>query len=175
MRKAFEKSRLRKNCHRGSCHKVLGIRLFSRSKGVVDVQATLAAIGKIWKEVYPDKEFEYDFLDELVASFYETDQNTSKLVRAAMLTTIFISCLGLFGLVMFTAQRKTKEIAIRKVIGAGVADIVTLLCKDFVLMISIATLVASPVAWFVMNRWLEAFAYRLLLQTPPGVCEQINY
>ena len=78
-----------------------------------------------------------------------------------MLITIFISCPGLFGLVMFTAQRKTKEIGIRKIIGASVADIVTLLCKDFVVLICIAILVASPVAWFVMNQWLEEFAYRL--------------
>jgi len=147
--------------HMPDAEKVLGIRLSSKGKGVADVQATLAAMGKIWKEVYPDKEFDYNFLDELVASFYETEQNTSRLVRAAMLITIFISCLGLFGLVMFTAQRKTKEIGIRKTIGASVADIVSLLCKDFVELICIAILVASPVAWFVMNRWLDGFAYRL--------------
>jgi putative ABC transport system permease protein len=147
--------------HMPDAEKVLGIRLSSKGEGVANVQATLAAISKIWKETYPDKEFEYNFLDELVASFYETEQNTSKLVRAAMLITIFISCLGLFGLVLFNARRKTKEIGIRKIIGASVADIVVLLCKDFVVLIGIAILVASPVAWYVMNRWLQEFAYRL--------------
>jgi putative ABC transport system permease protein len=139
----------------------LGVRLSTKGKDVATIQATLAAMGKIWKEVYPDKEFDYSFLDELVASFYETEQNTSKLVRVAMLTTIFISCLGLFGLVLFTAERKTKEIGIRKIIGASVADIVTLLCKDFVVLVCIAILVASPAAWWLMNRWLQGFVYRL--------------
>ena len=139
----------------------LGVRLSARGKDVANMQATLAAMGKIWKEVYPDREFEYSFLDEEIASFYETEQNTSKLVRVAMLVTIFISCLGLFGLVLFTAQRKTKEIGIRKIIGASVADIVTLLCKDFVVLVSIAILVASPAAWWLMNRWLQGFVYRL--------------
>jgi hypothetical protein len=147
--------------HMPDVEKVLGVRLSAREKDAGTIQATLAAMGKIWKEVYSDREFEYSFLDEEIASFYETEQNTSKLVRAAMLITIFISCLGLFGLAMFTAQRKTKEIGIRKIIGASVADIVRLLCKDFVVLVCIAILIASPVAWFVMNRWLEEFAYRL--------------
>jgi putative ABC transport system permease protein len=89
---------------------------------------------------------------------YEIDQKTAKLVRAATLITIFISCLGLFGLVLFTAQRKTKEIAIRKTIGASVSNIVTMLCKEFVSLICVAILVASPVAWWVMHRWLDGFA-----------------
>ena len=147
--------------HDPDAERIMGIRLSTRGKNVATVQTTLAAMGKIWKKVYPNKEFEYRFLDESVASFYETEQRTSKLVRVAMLITIFISCLGLFGLVLFTAQRKTKEIGIRKIIGASVADIVTLLCKDFVLLVCIAILVASPVAWWLMNRWLQGFVYRL--------------
>ena len=147
--------------HEPEVETALGVRLSTIGKDVATMQATLAAIGKIWKETYPDKDFEYSFLDEAVASFYETEQRTSKLVRAAMLITIFISCLGLFGLVMFTAQRKTREIGIRKIIGASVTDIVTLLCKDFVVLVCIAVLVASPIAWWLMNRWLQGFAYRL--------------
>jgi putative ABC transport system permease protein len=139
----------------------LGVRLSAKGKDVATIQATLRAMSKIWKEVYPDREFEYRFLDEEIASFYKTEQRTSKLVRVAMLITIFISCLGLFGLVLFTAERKTKEIGIRKIIGASVADIVTLLCKDFVVLVCIAILVASPVAWWLMNRWLQGFVYRL--------------
>jgi putative ABC transport system permease protein len=139
----------------------LGIRFATTGGNVGDLHATLIAIGKIWKDVYPDQEFGYSFLDEQVASMYENDQKTAKLVRVAMLITIFISCLGLFGLVLFTAQRKTKEIAIRKTIGASVANIVTMLCKEFVSLICVAIVVASPVAWWVMHRWLDGFAYRL--------------
>jgi hypothetical protein len=139
----------------------LGIRFATTGENVGDLHATLTAIGKIWKGVYPDQEFDYSFLDEQVASMYENDQKTAKLVRVAMLITIFISCLGLFGLVLFTAQRKTKEIAIRKTIGASVANIVTMLCKEFVSLICVAIVVASPVAWLVMHRWLDGFAYRL--------------
>jgi ABC-type lipoprotein release transport system permease subunit len=147
--------------HAPDVEQMLGVRLSTRGKNLATIQTTLTAMDKIWKEVYPDQEFGYHFLDELVASFYESEQRTSKLMRTAMLITIFISCLGLFGLVLFTAQRKTKEIGIRKIIGASVADIVTMLSKDFVVLVGIAILVASPVAWFVMNRWLEGFAYRL--------------
>jgi hypothetical protein len=141
----------------------LGVRLSSAGKDVPTIHATLTEMSKIWKEVYPDREFEYGFIDEEIANFYQTEERTSKLVRMAMLITVFISCLGLFGLVLFTAHRKTKEIGIRKVIGASVADIVRLLCKDFVLLICIATAVASPIAWWLLNRWLEGFAYRLAI------------
>jgi putative ABC transport system permease protein len=82
-------------------------------------------------------------------------------MRAAMIITIFISCLGLFGLALFTAQLKTKEVGIRKVLGASVADITVLLTRDFVWLVVIALLIASPVAWFLMNKWLENFAYRI--------------
>lgn len=146
--------------HHPDLEQGLAIR-FATSENGGDLHATLTAIGKIWKGVYPDQEFDYRFQDELVASMYKNDQKTAKLVRAAMMITIFISCLGLFGLVLFTAQRKTKEIAIRKTIGASVADIVTMLCKEFVSLICVAILVASPVTWWVMNRWLDGFAYRL--------------
>jgi ABC-type antimicrobial peptide transport system permease subunit len=147
--------------HFPDAERYLGIRFATTGENVGDLHATLTAIGKIWKGVYPDQEFNYSFLDEQVASMYEDDQKTAKLVRAATLITIFISCLGLFGLVLFTAQRKTKEIAIRKTIGASVANIVTMLCKEFVSLICVAILVASPVAWWVMHRWLDGFAYRL--------------
>jgi putative ABC transport system permease protein len=147
--------------HMPDMESTLGVRLSAKGKDVATIQSTLAAMSKIWKDVYPDKEFEYSFLDQEIASFYETEQRISKLVRVAMLVTIFISCLGLFGLVLFAAQRKTKEIGIRKIIGASVADIVTLLCKDFVVLVCIAILIASPVAWWLMNRWLQGFVYRL--------------
>jgi putative ABC transport system permease protein len=139
----------------------LGVRLSTNGNQTVNAKAALAAIEKAYKQIYPRDDFRYRFLDEAIASFYETEQKTSGLMQAAMFITIFISCLGLFGLAMFTAQRRTKEIGIRKVIGASVADIVALLTRDFVILILIAFLIASPISWFLMNNWLEKFAYRI--------------
>jgi putative ABC transport system permease protein len=139
----------------------LGIKLATTNKEADQVQATLSAIEKLEKEIYPRDKFRFLFIDKAVAPSYDTEQKTSHLMQAATLITIFISCLGLFGLILFTAQRRTREIGIRKVIGASVADIIALLCKDFLLLVFIAFLIASPVSWFLMNRWLEGFAYRL--------------
>jgi putative ABC transport system permease protein len=122
----------------------LGIKLATKGKQLVNVKAALPAIEKAYKEIYPRDDFRYKFLDEAIASFYENEQKTSSLMQAAMFITIFISCLGLFGLTMFATQRRTKEIGIRKVIGASVADIVTLLTKDVVILIFISFLIASP-------------------------------
>jgi putative ABC transport system permease protein len=151
--------------HSPDDERCLGIQLATKGVPEANVQAILAEMGKIWKGIYPNSEFGYFFIDEALASFYEAEQKTSLLMKAAMMITIFISCLGLFGLALFTAQRKTKEIGIRKIIVASVADIVTLLCKDFVMPVCIAILIASPVAWWLMNRWLEGFADRLPMLT----------
>lgn len=140
---------------------VVGILLASKGKQAANIKATLAAMEKIWKELYPRGNFEYVFPDRSIAAFYDAEQKTSLLMRAAMIITIFISCLGLFGLALFTAQLKTKEVGIRKVLGASVADITVLLTRDFVWLVVIALLIASPVAWFLMNKWLENFAYRI--------------
>ena len=84
-------------------------------------------------------------------------------MNTAMFITIFISCIGLFGLAMFSAETKTREIGIRKVLGASVANIAMMLSKDFAILIIVAALVASPVAWYFMNRWLDGFAYRITM------------
>lgn len=117
-----------------------------------------------WKKVYPGVPFEYRFYDKFIEEYYESDRNTQKLIRAATGITIFISCLGLFGLATLTAFQRTKEIGIRKVLGATVAGIVRLLSKDFVKLVLIAVLLASPIAWWLMNKWLEDFAYRIEIQ-----------
>jgi ABC-type antimicrobial peptide transport system permease subunit len=127
------------------------------------VKATLARIERTWKSVYPAGAFHYSFLDESIALLYEKDRQTATLMNTAMLITIFISCIGLFGLAMFSAERRTKEIGVRKVLGASVADITVLLSKDFVALIAIAALTASPIAWYFMNRWLADFAYRITI------------
>ena len=139
----------------------LAIRLASKGQQASSVQATLTRIESAWKSVYPAAVFQYNFLDESIALLYEKDRQTATLINAATLVTIFISCMGLFGLIMFAAERRTKEIGIRKVLGASVANITVMLSKDFVLLITLAALIASPISWYAMNRWLGNFAYRI--------------
>lgn len=124
-------------------------------------QKAIATMEKEWKNFYPDAPFEYKFADEKIKTLYETEHRTSKLIDLATGVTIFISCLGLFGLATLTAFQRTKEIGIRKVLGASVSGIVGLLSKDFVKLVLIAIVIASPIAWWVMNKWLEDFAYRI--------------
>lgn len=139
----------------------LAIRLDSKGKQTDEVRSTLSQIQKIYKEAYTGRTFDYSFFDETIALFYEKDRKTAKLMNTAMLITITISCIGLFGLVMFTAKNKTREIAIRKVFGASVSDIYTMLSRDFLALILISLLIASPLAWYFMNKWLQDFVYRI--------------
>jgi len=139
----------------------LAVKLATRGKQLTDAKVTLSKIEKVWKEVYPKAPFNYTFLDESIALMYEKERQTATLMNVAMSITIFISCLGLFGLALFTAEKRTKEIGIRKVLGASVTDIVAMLSKDFVLLVIIALFIASPIAWIIMHRWLQNFAYRV--------------
>ncbi|GAB3270272.1 ABC transporter permease [Larkinella harenae] len=140
----------------------LGVKLAGKS--VDEVTATLAQLEEQWKTVHPDKKFEFEFLDERIASLYEKEQKTSRLVNTATAVAILISCMGLFGLATFTAEQRTKEIGIRKVLGASVAGIVALLSKDFLKLVFIALLLAAPVAWWVMTEWLKDFAYKVAIE-----------
>jgi putative ABC transport system permease protein len=139
----------------------IAVRLDTKGKSVGEAKAILARIEKQWKDIYPKTPFEYSFLDEDLAQLYKKEQTTAWLMNIATGITIFISCMGLFGLTMFTAERRTREIGIRKVLGASVSDIVTLLSKDFVILVSIALIIASPLAWIFMHKWLQGFAYRI--------------
>ena len=121
------------------------------------------AIGKIeaaWKQVYPQDDFSYNFFDEDIAKYYDAEKNISSLLMWATGLAIFISCLGLLGLVIYTTTQRTKEIGVRKVLGASVAQIVTMISKDFILLVLLAFLIAAPLAWAGMSKWLENFAYR---------------
>ncbi|HXB94472.1 MAG TPA: FtsX-like permease family protein, partial [Puia sp.] len=138
----------------------LGIRLASAGKSAENVKTTLAAMEKIFKEFYPNDSFYSLFMDDSIAQLYETEQKTAALVRAVMVLAIFISCMGLFGLALFTARRKAAEISIRKVLGATAADIATLLNKGFAGLVLLSLVIASPVAWWMTDRWLREFAYR---------------
>jgi putative ABC transport system permease protein len=117
-------------------------------------------IEKEWKTLYPEEPFSYTFLDESIANLYVIDFQMEWWINIATGITIFISCLGLLGLAIFSTERRTREIGIRKVLGATVSRIVLMLCKDIVLLIGIALLIASPLAWYFMHGWLQGFAYR---------------
>ena len=118
-------------------------------------------IEKIWMKLNPDTPFEYSFLDQDFQRNYEREQRTSSVIVYFTFIAIVIACLGLFGLAAFSAEQRTKEIGIRKVLGASVGNVTTLLSEDFIRLVIIAIVIASPLAWLVMNNWLEEFAYRI--------------
>jgi len=125
-----------------------------------DWQQTLKNIEQAYKAVFPDEIFAYTFLDDNIAKFYDKDRKMAQLINLAMVITIVISCMGLFGLAALTAEQRTREIGIRKVLGARVADITTMLSRDFVLMVLIALVISSPIAWYFMHHWLQDYNYR---------------
>lgn len=126
-------------------------------------QPAIAEIKSAWHAVYPDKDFEYKFLDKTIEGFYKQDVKLSKLLAWSAGIAIFIGCLGLLGLVIFTASQRTKEIGIRKVLGASVSQIVALLSKDFIALVAVAFVIAVPIAWIAMQKWLQNFAYHTAL------------
>ena len=138
----------------------IAIKLAGQEKNTKDVKTILAAIGSEWKKIFPDDTFNYHFMNESIGFLYGQEDKTAWLVNVAMGLTIFISSIGLFGLGMFTAERRTKEIGIRKVLGASVTNIVAMLSWDFISLIILSIAIASPFAWYFMNRWLEDYAYR---------------
>lgn len=121
---------------------------------------TLAKIEKEYKVLYPDNDFKPEFFDETIAAFYKKEQDIKRLLNWSAGLCIFISCLGLLGLVMFTTNTRIKEIGVRKVLGASVVQIVTLLSKDLLSLVLMAFIIAAPLAWFAMNNWLQDFVYR---------------
>lgn len=125
-----------------------------------NLAAGIEALKQAWKNVAPNTNFEYSFLDERVAAQYEQEQRTGTIVQIASALSIFIACMGLFGLATLSVARRTKEIGIRKVLGANVSTIVQLLSKDFLKPVAIAAILAFPLAWWFMNDWLKDFAYR---------------
>lgn len=124
-----------------------------------NVQESLTFVEAKWKEVFPNTPFEYTFLNDEFFAQYEEDQRRSKIFTVFSVLTILIACLGLLGLASFTAEQRTREIGIRKVIGADVKDILLLLTKDFIILVALATPFAFLASWFLMRGWLEDFAY----------------
>jgi ABC-type antimicrobial peptide transport system permease subunit len=124
---------------------------------------TIAAIEQLYEKYNAGFPFTFNFLDEAYQKQYDTETRVSALSKYFAGLAIIISCLGLFGLAAFTAQKRRKEIGVRKVIGASVANITTMLSKDFLQLIFISLLVALPVSWWLMSNWLQSFAYRISL------------
>lgn len=126
-------------------------------------KAVLANLGKVCKALNPNFPFTYQFSDQEYAKLYQSEQVVSQLSSYFAFLTIFISCLGLFGLAAFTAEQRTKEIGVRKVFGASVSDIVGLLSKEFLKLVLVAIVISSPLAWWIMNQWLDDFAYKIAI------------
>lgn len=121
-------------------------------------------IESAWKELYPESVFEYQFLDETIKEYYTAEQQTSQLLMWCAGLTIFISCLGLLGLIAYIAHRRTKEIGIRKVLGASIGSLISLFSGDFIKLVVVAITIATPVGWWFMHEWLQQFAYRIDLK-----------
>jgi putative ABC transport system permease protein len=121
----------------------------------------IATVKQAWSQFFPTDPFVYSFLDERYAKQYRADERFGEVFGFFTLLAVLVACLGLLGLATFTAQQRTKEIGVRKVLGASVSSIVTLLSKDFLKLVLIAIIIASPIAWWAMHRWLQDFAYKI--------------
>ena len=126
-----------------------------------DVAGMIATMKKQWDAYNTDEPFTYNFMDDLYNKTYSAEQKTGTILNIFSVLTIFIACLGLFGLATYTAEQRTKEIGIRKVLGASVSQVTQMLSKDFLKLVLIASVIAFPVGWWAMNKWLQSFAYRI--------------
>ncbi len=129
--------------------------------GSPDVTATVDKIGAYWKQRVPSRPFEYHFLDEDYNKLYIAEQKTASIFSLFAAIALILACLGLFGLAAFTTLQRTKEIGVRKVLGASISNIVNLLCREFLQLVIIAFVIATPIAWITSNKWLQDFAYRI--------------
>jgi putative ABC transport system permease protein len=129
-----------------------------RSGSMVD---NIKLLEQSWKKVAPNQEFEFHFLEESLAMAYKQEQKSSSIVRLASVLSIFIACIGLFGLATLTVSRRTQEIGIRKVLGATEMQIMRLLSKDFIGLVALAAIISFPIAWLAIHRWLSDFEYRV--------------
>ncbi len=134
-----------------------------------NIPASLAGIEKNWKTLFPDLPFAYKFLDQNFDSQYEADQKRGKIFSAFSLLTVLITCLGLLGLISYITEQRSKEISIRKVMGAELSQIIPLLTRNFVFLVGLSCLIAFPVAYFFMNKWLKIFHYNTGITVSPFV------
>jgi putative ABC transport system permease protein len=126
-----------------------------------NVAAALATLKSTWQKYLPDLPYQYTFLDENFSKLYEAEQRQGTIFTIFACIAIFIASLGLLGLSAFAITQRIKEIGIRKVLGANISTIVTMLSKDFLILVAVSTIIAFPVAWYFMHKWLQDFAYRI--------------
>jgi putative ABC transport system permease protein len=159
-----------KNFHYESLKKNIGPLMFrlGRSNGIAsfkvsttNIQNLVAQVEKKWTAMAPGRPFRYRFLDESFTNMYRDEQRVGKIAFTFALLAIIIACLGLFGLATFMAEQRTKEIGIRKVLGASVQGLIRLLSVDFLKLVLFSFVLAAPLAWYIMNQWLQDFAYRI--------------
>ncbi len=125
------------------------------------MQGLLAAMKKEWNTFNTDEPFTYSFMDDLYNKTYSTEQKTGTILNIFAILTVLVACLGLFGLATYTAEQRTKEIGIRKVLGASVTQVTRMLSKDFIKLVFIACIIAFPLSYWAMDKWLQSFAYRI--------------
>ena len=128
-----------------------------------NISATLHSVKTIWEQTLPDFVYEYNFLDDKIAGFYKQESQLARLYEVFAAIAIFLSCLGLYGLALFMAVQKTKEVGIRKVLSASAYKIVYLFSKEFIMLIAIAFAIALPISWYFMHNWLQNYAYRIII------------
>ena len=145
-------------------YRIVNIKLESSSSNSKNaLPSEIAALNKNWKKIFPGKEFKYQFLNDMIAGYYMAEHKALNLFLLFATITIFLCILGILGLSLSMNERRTKEIGLRKVSGATVQEVIILLNKNFVIWVGIAFIIAGPVAFFVMNRWLQNFAYKTSL------------
>jgi ABC-type antimicrobial peptide transport system permease subunit len=125
-----------------------------------DLRQGMNVLASTWEKVLPDYPFEYSFLDADFDDMYRAEQRMGGVLRAFAGFAVLIACLGLFGLAAYAAEQRTKEIGIRKILGASVPEVIGLLCREFLLLVGIANLIAAPAGFFIMKKWLDGYAYK---------------
>jgi putative ABC transport system permease protein len=170
---AFHIVGVMKNFHFSSLKDVIKpiVLVYNEDRGAIsarvntaNLMALMSQIEKKWKNLSPHQQFNYSFMDEDFDATYRSEQRIGTIFISFSTLAILIACLGLFGLAAYAAEQRNKEIGIRKVLGASVTTIVSMLSMDFIKLVFIAILISSPIAWFIMNKWLQDFAYRVNLQ-----------
>src|SRR5690606_31160826 len=136
---------------------------FDLGKNTEQWTQSIKDIEKAWATVFPDDEVEIQFMDETVESFYKRERSTAQLLKWATGLAIIISCLGLLGLAVYTTERRIKEIGVRKVLGANLAQLNLLLCKEFLVLVGIAFVISVPISWYLIHEWIQSFAYKTAL------------
>jgi len=126
-----------------------------------NISSTLQSVKTIWEQTFPNFVYEYRFLDDKIASFYKQENQLSQLYKVFAAIAIFLSCLGLYGLASFMAVQRIKEVGIRKVLGASVASVIYLFSKEFIILVAIGFVIASPITWYFMDKWLQDYVYRI--------------